>query len=334
MPILYILSIFSLHAVLSMLYQKNLIAHHEVDEMQHEGTFTQTSCTIAADHLFLFLDLCAWCLMWSLVLLILALPAVPVVCLKEFSLTSWVEGALCSLTMEWAIKWISLRHSMHVYQLLMHLTRVHTCKVQSSALCAHTCRMFMLFRTFDMCYEHPLWLTIVCHVSVWYITTQCKLFKCVLSTPPAVWIVPGTVCCSVQLQLYIHPMQCLDMFTNVSHFTSSVVLRWSSRTDLVLVCVESLFVLVPRSQAAYYYADIVGISVPSVLSASGQVHSCCYTSTLSFIAWISFLCSGVGEFLWQGLVSVQCRKLPEVVTTTADVLDELGLKEEATQLRG
>ena len=42
----------------------------------------------------------------------------------------------------------------------------------------------------------------------------------------------------------------------------------------------------------------------------------------------------VKEVLWQGLVNVQCRKPPEVVTTTAEVLDELGLKEEATQLRG
>ena len=40
------------------------------------------------------------------------------------------------------------------------------------------------------------------------------------------------------------------------------------------------------------------------------------------------------EVLWQGLINVQCRKPPEVVTTTAEVLDELGLKEEATQLRG
>ena len=43
---------------------------------------------------------------------------------------------------------------------------------------------------------------------------------------------------------------------------------------------------------------------------------------------------GVGEALCQGMVNVQCRKPPEVVTSTADVLDELGLKEEATQLRG
>ena len=40
------------------------------------------------------------------------------------------------------------------------------------------------------------------------------------------------------------------------------------------------------------------------------------------------------EVLWQVLVNVQCRKPPEVVITTAEVLDELGLKEEATQLRG
>ena len=43
---------------------------------------------------------------------------------------------------------------------------------------------------------------------------------------------------------------------------------------------------------------------------------------------------GVGEELWQSLVNVQYSKPPEVVTTTAEVLDELGLKEEATQLRG
>ena len=38
--------------------------------------------------------------------------------------------------------------------------------------------------------------------------------------------------------------------------------------------------------------------------------------------------------LWQGLIGVQCSKPPEMVTTTAEVLDELDLKEEATQLRG
>ena len=40
------------------------------------------------------------------------------------------------------------------------------------------------------------------------------------------------------------------------------------------------------------------------------------------------------EALWQELVNVQCRKPPEVVTATAAVLDELGLKEKATELRG
>ena len=40
------------------------------------------------------------------------------------------------------------------------------------------------------------------------------------------------------------------------------------------------------------------------------------------------------EALWQELVNVQCRKPPEVVTATAEVLDELGLKEKATELRG
>ena len=44
--------------------------------------------------------------------------------------------------------------------------------------------------------------------------------------------------------------------------------------------------------------------------------------------------SGVGRELWQTLVNVQCRKPPEVVTTTAEVLDELRLKEKATVLRG
>ena len=40
------------------------------------------------------------------------------------------------------------------------------------------------------------------------------------------------------------------------------------------------------------------------------------------------------EALWQGLIDIQCRKPPEVVTTTAEVLDELGLEERVTQLRG
>ena len=42
---------------------------------------------------------------------------------------------------------------------------------------------------------------------------------------------------------------------------------------------------------------------------------------------------GVGEVLCQGLVNVQSSK-PKVVNATADVLDELEFKEEATQLRG
>ena len=42
---------------------------------------------------------------------------------------------------------------------------------------------------------------------------------------------------------------------------------------------------------------------------------------------------GVGEVLWQRLVDLQCRNLQRVTATT-EVLDELGLKEEVTQLRG
>ena len=42
----------------------------------------------------------------------------------------------------------------------------------------------------------------------------------------------------------------------------------------------------------------------------------------------------VKEVLWQKLVNVQCRKLSKVVNITAEVLDEHGLEEEATQLRG
>ena len=60
----------------------------------------------------------------------------------------------------------------------------------------------------------------------------------------------------------------------------------------------------------------------------------CGTSTFSLIAQKSFLFHGVGVALWQGLVNVQCRKSPKLVTTTADVLNVLGLKEEAAQLRG
>ena len=42
----------------------------------------------------------------------------------------------------------------------------------------------------------------------------------------------------------------------------------------------------------------------------------------------------IKEALWQELISVQYWKPPEVVTTTSEVLNEVGLKEEATQLRG
>ena len=63
------------------------------------------------------------------------------------------------------------------------------------------------------------------------------------------------------------------------------------------------------------------------------LHSC-DTNTLSFIALNHLEAHGVGEALWLGLVRVLRWKPPELVTTTADVLDELGLKEKATQLRG
>ena len=79
--------------------------------------------------------------------------------------------------------------------------------------------------------------------------------------------------------------------------------------------------------------------------ASGQVYACLCHDTLSLIGKDIYISPsmeeeqvvkvhGVGEELWQTLVNVQCRKPPEVVTTTSEVLDELGLKEEATQLRG
>ena len=43
---------------------------------------------------------------------------------------------------------------------------------------------------------------------------------------------------------------------------------------------------------------------------------------------------GLGEALCRKLFSVQRRKSPEVVTATADALDEHGFKEEAAELRG
>ena len=60
----------------------------------------------------------------------------------------------------------------------------------------------------------------------------------------------------------------------------------------------------------------------------------CDIYTLSLIAQKYLTVHGVGEVLWEGLVKVQCWKPPDVVTATADVLDELGLKGETMQLRG
>ena len=88
------------------------------------------------------------------------------------------------------------------------------------------------------------------------------------------------------------------------------------------------------------------ISVLSLLSTIRLVNACLWCKFIVSIAHLSswqmveheekhvMKDHTVKEALWQGLVNVQCSKLPEVVTTTAEVLDELGLKEEATQLRG
>ena len=43
---------------------------------------------------------------------------------------------------------------------------------------------------------------------------------------------------------------------------------------------------------------------------------------------------GVREILCRELIKIQYRKPPEMVTTTADMLDECGLKKEATLLKG
>ena len=43
---------------------------------------------------------------------------------------------------------------------------------------------------------------------------------------------------------------------------------------------------------------------------------------------------GVAKALCEGLAYVQRSQPPEVVTATADALDEHGFKEEAAQLRG
>ena len=54
----------------------------------------------------------------------------------------------------------------------------------------------------------------------------------------------------------------LGMFTNVSHFTSSAVLRWSSSQARPVVGVCGI--IVALSQASYFYADVVFLS-----------HQCC-----------------------------------------------------------
>ena len=43
---------------------------------------------------------------------------------------------------------------------------------------------------------------------------------------------------------------------------------------------------------------------------------------------------GVREMLCRELIKIQFRKPPDTVTTTADMLDECGLKNEATLLKG
>ena len=111
-------------------------------------------------------------------------------------------------------------------------------------------------------------LTCLCVV---YYNTQCKLVKCVLFTSPVqtVLLVAGTYV--VIATTYIQP-QCWDMFTIGSNFTSSVVLRWSSKADLVLVYEVHCFYLYTCTSSLLLCGQCC-ISVPSVLSASGQVHA-------------------------------------------------------------
>ena len=98
-----------------------------------------------------------------------------VACLKTFTHTIWLEWTLlidnginnlscphtacfrnnevkCEYSLSNFLKWIGLRRSIHVYQLLMHFTCVHTCKVHSNALCAHKWKRPKIFRTFDVYY--------------------------------------------------------------------------------------------------------------------------------------------------------------------------------------
>ena len=132
-----------------------------------------------------------------------------------------------------------------------------------------------------------------------------------------------------------------NFFTNGSHFTYSVVSRWSSRPDLVsVVYVELLFVLVSLAEVAFY-ADIVAFLFHQCCQQVVKSMHICDTSTFSVIARDRLLLMqrpagqhAVGNALYQGLVNVQTSKPLGLVTTTADVLDELELKEEATQLRG
>ena len=112
------------------------------------------------------------------------------------------------------------------------------------------------------------------------------------------------------------------------------VLRCFSSPEVVLVCVESLFVLVTISQAAYYYADFVAFVFHQYCQQVVKCMHVCDSSTLSLIALSCLESHGLAKALCQGLVNVQCRKPPEEVTTTADVLDKFGVREEATQLRG
>ena len=76
------------------------------------------------------------------------------------------------------------------------------------------------------------------------------------------------------------------------------------------------------------------VCVTDTLSLIGKRKYVSPSSAPSVLAVPVMKVSGVGRELWQTLVDVQCRKPPEVVTTMAEVLDELGLKEKATQLRG
>ena len=110
-------------------------------------------------------------------------------------------------------------------------------------------------------------------------------------------------------------------------------------------CIESLSsTCYAFTNSLLLHTDIVAFLFHQCCQQVVKCMHVCDNSTLSLIAWMHLIymepeqhvvkVHGVGEALWQGLVNVQCKQSPEVVTATADVLDELGLKEEATQLRG